>query len=131
MKSFIFFHSYHADFLCCLILEQDIVFSSTETLWQTPSYQLTNKVLSLIVITRSRTSPFFKVLTLIVITRTPTHFVKTVQVHIHSLLQYEQSSPLTTSNSPEKCSYHVLLLSAINFSRKIDFGLFNTFNLHL
>ena len=39
--------------------------------------------------------------------------------------------PLTTSNSPEKCSYHVHLSSAINFSRKIDFGLFNTFNLHL
>lgn len=39
--------------------------------------------------------------------------------------------PLTTSNSPEKCSYHARLSSAINFSRKIDFGLFSTFNLHL
>ena len=47
---------------------------------------------TLIVITRSRTSPFFKVLTLIVITHTPTHFVKTVQVHNYSLLQHEQSS---------------------------------------
>ena len=40
---------------------------STETLWQIPSYQLTDKVLGLIVITRCRTSPFFKVLTFIVI----------------------------------------------------------------
>ena len=39
--------------------------------------------------------------------------------------------PLTTSNCPEKCSYHARLSSAINFSRKIDFGLFSTFNLHL
>ena len=51
------------------------------------------QVLGLIVITLSRTSPFFKVLTLIVTTRTPTHLVKTVQVHILSLLQHEQSSP--------------------------------------
>ena len=114
-----------------IFLTVTIYFSSTKTLWQTPSYQLTNKVLCLIVITRCRTSPFFKVLTLIVITRTPTHFVKTAQVHNYSLLQHEQSSTLITSNSPEKCSYHVRLHSAINFSRKIDFGLFNTFNLHL
>ena len=54
------------------------------------------------VITRCRASPFFKVLTFIVITRTQTHFVKTVQLHSASLLQHEQSSPLTTSNSSEK-----------------------------
>ena len=53
---------------------------------------LKNKGLGLIVITRSRTFPFFKVLTFIVITLKPTHFVKTVQVHILSLLQHEQSS---------------------------------------
>ena len=50
-------------------------------------------MLGLIVITRRHTSLFFKVLTCIVITRTPTHFVKTVQIHTVSLLQHKQSSP--------------------------------------
>ena len=49
----------------------------------------------------------------------------------HSCCNMNNYLPLTTSNSPEKCSYHVHLSSAINFSRKIDFGFFNTFNLHL
>ena len=78
-------------FVLPYVLEQEITFL-TESLRQTPSYQLTNKVLGLIVKTRSRTSPFFKVLTLIVITFAPAYFVKSVQVHIFLLLQHEQSS---------------------------------------
>lgn len=66
--------------------------TTTETLRYTPYGQHLIKVLGLIVIPRSPASLFFKVLTLIVITSRPAHFVKTVQVHVSRLLQYEQSS---------------------------------------